>query len=392
MKILYHHRIASKDGQYVHVEELTRALSERGHEIIMAAPPLAEKSEFGHDGGLVSTLKRHLPPMLYETAEFAYNQVAYRRLARLIRLHRPDFIYERYQLFMPAGVWAARRFRLPLILEVNAPIFRERARYDGIALNRLAVWSERYVWRRADHILPVTRVLADEVRKAGVEGERISVIPNGIDPNRFASAPSSGEAKARLGLSGRLVLGFTGFVREWHGLESVLEVMAVRHEQPLHLLLVGDGPARASLESRARSLGIADRLTLTGIVGRDQIADHVAAFDIALQPAVVSYASPLKLFEYMVLGRAIVAPDQPNMREVLTADRDALLFPPNSKEGLAEAVARLCDDRELRERLGQGAMETIRRCGYTWAANAERVEQIAGRLIGRSIKGGRPGA
>lgn len=381
MKILYHHRIASKDGQYVHVEELVRALERRGNEIVMAAPAVAAEAEFGHDGGMVATLKRALPRALYESAEFSYAVVAYRRLARLIRIHRPDVIYERYQLFMPAGIWAARRFGVPLILEINAPIFRERACYDGIALRRLAAWSERHVWNRADHVLPVTRVLAEEVQAAGVPENRLSVIPNGIDPDRFASAPSVEEAKARLGLSGRLVLGFTGFVREWHGLETILDVMGSRRDQPLHLLLVGDGPARASLESRARELGIADRLTLTGVVDRDRVAEHVAAFDIALQPAVVSYASPLKLFEYMILGRAIIAPDQPNIREVLEDGRDALLFPVDRKEGIGHAVARLCDDEALRLRLGAEAKRTIERQGFTWDRNAARVEEIAGRLV-----------
>jgi glycosyltransferase involved in cell wall biosynthesis len=92
---------------------------------------------------------------------------------------------------------------------------------------------------------------------------------------------------------------------------------------------VGDGPARAAIESLTESLGIPDRVTVTGIIDRDEVARYVGVFDIALQPDVVEYASPLKLFEYMALGKAIIAPDRANIREILTHGRDALLFDPD---------------------------------------------------------------
>jgi glycosyltransferase involved in cell wall biosynthesis len=117
-------------------------------------------------------------------------------------------------------------------------------------------------------------------------------------------------------------------------------------------------------------------LTITGIVGRDQVAAHVAAFDIALQPAVVDYASPLKLFEYMALGRPVVAPAQPNIMEVLTNEEDAILFDPRDPRGLACAVERLCRDAGLRRRIGDAARRTIQSRRLTWADNAKRVTEL----------------
>ena len=109
MRILYHHRTRSKDGQFVHIEEMIHALRVQGHEVIIAAPPSIENEEFGADAGAVALLKRWLPKWFYEIAELGYSLVAYRRLAKAIRAHKPDCIYERYNLFLPAGVWAARR-------------------------------------------------------------------------------------------------------------------------------------------------------------------------------------------------------------------------------------------------------------------------------------------
>jgi glycosyltransferase involved in cell wall biosynthesis len=212
------------------------------------------------------------------------------------------------------------------------------------------------------------------VRAAGVAPERILVVPNAIDPARFMHQPDANSAKAALGLSGKLVLGFTGFVRDWHGLDAVLDWMAnPAVPANVHFLLVGEGPALSSLKEQAERLNIADRITFAGLVDRDTVARMVAAFDIALQPKSVEYASPLKLFEYMALGKAIVAPDQENIREVLEPNRSALLFDPSKPESLTAAIATLAADESLRARLGKEARNAIDARGYTWSKNAERV-------------------
>src|SRR5690606_15787114 len=99
-----------------------------------------------------------------------------------------------------------------------------------------------YVWNTADCALPVTEVLARYVRDAGVPGNRITVIHNGIDLKHFDRAPTNREARLKLGLSARLVLGFVGFVRAWHGLDKVIEFLTLEPAEDLHLLVVGDGP------------------------------------------------------------------------------------------------------------------------------------------------------
>jgi len=387
MKILYHHRIRSKDGQYVHVEEMIGALRALGHEVVVVAPAAMEKQEFGSDAGLVAWMKRYLPKWVYELLELLYAVLAYFRLQRAFLEHRPDCLYERYNLFLPAGIWLKRRYGLPMLLEVNSPLYQERARYDGISLKRLAYWSQRYVWRGADYLLPVTRVLGDLVCAEGVPEARIRVIHNGINPQRFSGAPETEAAKCALGLQGMMVLGFTGFVRDWHGLDRVIDLIARdAADSARHLLVVGDGPARIGLEARARHLGISGRVTFTGIIGRDEVARYVAAFDIALQPAVVAYASPLKLFEYLMLGRAIVAPAQPNIQEILSDGKNAVLFDPEQPGAMAAAIERVSWDGELRRRIAAGARASIAEQRLTWQCNATRVSQLFDELLAKRTR------
>ncbi len=387
MKILYHHRIRSKDGQYVHLEELVSALRAIGHEVRIVGPDAVGHAAFGSDAGIVAWMKRRLPRALYELVEWAYGFVAGRRLTKAIRSFEPDVLYERYNLFSTSGVRARVRFGLPMLLEVNAPIYDERKRFDGIALDRLARATEAEAWGGADVVLPVTDALAAIVRETTGPKQRVEVIPNGINLEHFAGPFDTDAVRRRWKLDGRVVLGFTGFVREWHGLDRVIDAIAKDGaEHPRMLFIVGDGPARASLEARAAALGIASRVVFTGVVPREDVPAHVSTFDIALQPAVVPYASPLKLFEYLALGRAIVAPDQPNIREVLDDGVNALLFDCDDPDGLTNAIERLNGDELLRERLARGAVQTIGRRGLTWQRNAERVTALFDRLL---IAGGR---
>lgn len=372
MKILYSHRTKSSDGQAVHIRSLTEALMRRGCALDIVGPEEAARPLDAQAG---VGLRRFLPPAIHEAAELAYSVPAYWRLAARARAFTPDVIYERYNLFYQSGVRLARAEGLPLLLEVNAPLAEERARHGRLALKSLAQWSEHSIWRAADRVLPVTQALADDVAAAGVAPERITVIPNGVE-KEFLKEHDPLPVRARHGLEGKIVLGFTGFVRDWHGLDRVVSYLGERRREDLAVLIVGDGDARASLERQANSLGVDKAVIFTGVVQRDAVPEHLAAFDIALQPAVTPYASPLKLFEYMAAGRAIIAPDMANIREVVD-ESAAMLVAEADNKALFGALDALVNDAGLRARFGAAARAALVRQGFTWDENARRVEEIA---------------
>jgi glycosyltransferase involved in cell wall biosynthesis len=321
---------------------------------------------------------------VHEALELSYSLIAYLRLRRACLVHNPDILYERANLFLLAGVWIKRRFGLPYLLEVNAPLSLERNNHGGIYLNRLARWSEETAWRNADYVLPVSNVLADHIRRAKVPDERIVVVPNAINLERFNAPLDGTSAKKGLDLEGRTVLGFVGYLRSWHRLDRVTDLLERNDGNNLHFLVIGDGPGLPALRRQVRARGVSERVTFLGPQPRDDMSGLISAFDIALQPGVTAYASPLKTYEYMTLGRAIVAPDTPNMREILSHGETALLFDPDSTTAFVQAVERLVGDPALRGKLGGSARTAIVDQDLTWDNTARRVVALAQRITGPS--------
>jgi len=226
----------------------------------------------------------------------------------------------------------------------------------------------------------VTGVLRDMLLEMGVERERLLVTPNGVDLAAYdhADVPAvRAAARLDLGLPGErdeeVVLGFVGYYRDWHRLDVVLAAMAEPGLEHARLVLIGEGPAREALEAEAARLDLTSRVHFSGVRPHARIPSLLPAFDVALVPAINAYASPLKLHEYMAAALPVVAPDQPNLREVLTDGENGLLIPAGDADALASAVLGLAREPGRRAALGRAARRTIETEDLTWSGNARRV-------------------
>jgi glycosyltransferase involved in cell wall biosynthesis len=369
----------------VHIEELVTAFRKAGHQVLIGGPSFYAQANFRGESKLLSVMRRWLPRALLEVAELMYNIPAFLRLRTGYRRFEPELIYERYSLYYVAGLLLKKCNHIPYYLEVNSPLAAERARFGGLALDRFALFLERLVWRSADRIFVVTEVLKQLVVATGVMSEKVTVIPNGVDRDTLeheSYRPSHGDT---------VTLGFIGFIRDWHGLDIVLDALATNRDSgPVRFVIVGDGPARPALERQVAKLGIAELVRFVGIQQRQSIQTLIREFDIALQPKAVAYASPLKIFEYMACGRAIVAPDQPNIREILTHGETAILFDPDEPGALWRAIRLLAADPKLRERLGRAARYAVDRYDYTWQGNAAKITMAVETDFAATVTAKRP--
>jgi len=382
MKVLYHHRTRGADAQGVHIRALTGALRSLGHQVRIVSlarqqNPASAPAPTRTRGG-PSLLGRAIPHWLYELIALGYNLPAFVVLAFAVLRDRPDLIYERYALFNVSGLWVARLFRIPFLLEVNAPLSLEHREHGDLVMHGLAERIERWLCRSATRTVVVTAAMGRIFEQGGVPAQKLLVMPNGVDRERFHPRVDGGEVRRERELEDGFVVGFVGWIRPWHGVDRLIDAVAILAPEfpELRLLLVGDGPAVPDLRARVRRLGIGERVQFTGALPAEQVPAHVAAMDVAVQPDVTDYASPIKLFEYLALARPVIAPAKPNITEVVDDGDSALLFEPGSTEQLADCIRRLHEDEHLRSHIAARGAALIDERGYDWEANARRVVEI----------------
>lgn len=396
LRILYHHRIRAEDGQAVHVREVIGALRRAGHEVLecalvqKAVPMAASDAPATSSAGFWRRLS--LPRSVVERLEVAYNFQGRRMLRAAAAAFRPDVIYERHALHCRVGLDVARQTGVPLLLEVNSPMTDEMRDLGLLRLPRRALQTERLTLAGADRVLAVTQALGDRLVELGAARERLRIVHNGVDVERFGPKAKAQAAAMRqeLGLAaGAFVLGFIGYARPWHRLDLVVDLMTRPGFGDLHLWVAGSGPALPSLVAQATRLGTLDRCHFLGAVPASAVPAHACAFDVALIPAINAYASPLKLFDSLAAGVPTIAPDQPNLREVVEHGRTAALYRPGDGEDLGAKLRMLMDDAALRRRIGEAGRKLVGEGGYTWADNAARIEAIAREAIAeRKQRGG----
>jgi glycosyltransferase involved in cell wall biosynthesis len=282
---------------------------------------------------------------------------------------------------------------VPLVTEYNGSEVWE-ARHWGrpMKYEALSTRIERLNLRASHLVTVVSRPLADEVQALGVEPERVLVNPNGVEPDVYRPDIDASEVRRRYALDGRVVIGFIGTFGPWHGAEVLAEAFArllqtdpgVRER--VRLLWIGDGERLPQVKQILAAGGALDESSFTGLVPQTEGPRFLAACDIFASPHAPNadgsafFGSPTKLFEYMSMGRGIVASRLDQIGEVLDHGRTALLVPPSDPQALAAALGALIVDAGLRNRLGDEARrEVIRR--YSWREHVRRtVDALKARL------------
>lgn len=293
---------------------------------------------------------------------------------------RPDFIYQRYSRFSLAGVEASLRTGLPLFLEYNGSEVWVGRHWDKVGMLGLLERFERVNLAAAARIFVVSEVEQRNLLRAGVGAEKIVVNPNGVDPEHFRPHIGGESVRQELGIeTDETLVGFVGSFGPWHGVLALAEAIKLMPQAArVRFLLVGSGTLRDEVEKSLREANALSRVIFTGSVSHERVPQLLDACDVLASPHVPLadgsefFGSPTKLFEYMAMGKGIVASRLGQIGEVLTHEETALLVEPGDARQLSEAIVQLMNSRDLRERLGAAARAAaIAR--HTWEHNAGRV-------------------
>ena len=326
----------------------------------------------------VITAKRR-PHFLSGAILLSYNFVFVRAVERYLARSRPRFLYQRHCAFSIAGALLSRRLSVPLILEYNGSEEWMANHWDPNPLRSWIRWCEEVTLRSAARIMVVSTVLRDDLVERGIRPDRIRVNPNAVDPDYFYPGRGRETGRKELGVGPEDVLiGFVGSFSLWHGIEMLQRAIAtlLHGAQPcrLRFVLIGDGLLHGEMRSALAAYEKTHEVIFTGPLPREKVAEYLDASDILVSPHIPMpdgsrfFGSPTKIFEYMAMGKGIVASRLDQLAEVLEHDRTAVLVTPGNTDELAEAILRLALDPEKRAVLGSAARRAAveRHC---WSAN-----------------------
>lgn len=372
--VITNSRIPSLTANSIQAMKVCQALAQLEHEICLVAPRETEPA--GWDAlashyGLTTPFEIVWLPSVPALKRYDYTLYA----IRFARKRKPDLVYTWLLNPAVAALWLG----WPVILEMHAEV-----------TGRLGPWLMRRFWHAATRkrMLVTTRPLRDAIETvAGIrfpEGT-VQIAPNGVDLKQYKTLPGAAEARRQLGLPEGPTAGFTGHIYPGRGADLLFELASRMPD--VHFLWVGGKPDQVSYWRRRLAEAGAANVTMTGFVENSRLPLYQSAADVLLMPYgrsisassgqdIAGVINPMKMFDYMAAGRAILSADLPVIHEVLN-EANAVFCEPGDVAAWEENLRELLADVPRRQALGRQAQKDV--AGYTWLARAERAIEGFGR-------------
>ena len=418
MNILFHHRTRGKGAEGVHIRGVVKGLRQLGHRVAILSLPGAEpeaeaqpstdiasqtatsesqananvsahaaKSSSSQENAesksgspsLASRLTeatKYVPEFVFELIEILFNLVSLLRIRKAVKTHATTMIYERYSLFLFSTVWWAKRHNIPVVLEINDSCLVHRVRplfFKGIARK-----FERWIFQNATGLVFISTQFKQTSERAYGTIAPCVVSPNGADLDAFQPNPSRRQAlRKELKIDDKLVLGYVGAFVHWHGIDWFVEDIASKlADYPnVVLLLVGDGVCFEPIKQAVKQNNIQHQVLLPGRVPHELIADYIDAMDYGILPDSNDYGSPMKLFEFMAMGKGMVAPDFSPVAEVVKDGKTSWLFPANDRAQCINTTLELTRRPDELKTVGEQARRYIE-AERQWRHNAEQLMSL----------------
>ncbi|MFM7234460.1 MAG: glycosyltransferase family 4 protein [Flavobacteriales bacterium] len=388
MKILYfsphpHINMAAPSGPGTHIREIIAGFEAQGHNVVRLIAGGETASAHSRTIAFKQSLwKRFIPSILWETLRDMQMILSDRKIEKqlnaLIDKENPDLLYERSCYGMGAGMRAARKAGLRYVVEMNAPYPEEKKAMQGPSLlNFLGTRHERNQVHGAYRTIVVSSAMKKYlVEKTNVSPDAIIVVANAVNPDHIRiDAGNAEEIKSNLGLSGQhRVIGFVGSIFPYHGVDLMIEAFSiVAGEHPTaRMLIVGDGEILPALKKRSELLQIDNKVIFTGNVSHSAVYTYLSLMDIAVMARSNWYGSPVKIFEYGAMQKAIIAPNVIPVTDVMENGVHGLLIS-DSTEELTEAL------RFLIEKPGEG--HRMAKCFHDKVMTEHTWKQVAKQIL-----------
>lgn len=370
-------------GSVSHVKGMVGAFLRAGFRVVYISDAYLESLPLEVEQVVIPPIK--LLDFFDEFQLLCFNlQLLYRK-REFLKNFRPSLIYQRHSVFNFVGGSIAHKSKIPSILEVNASEVWVKRNWSRLFLHDLAERCEALAFRTSDTYAVISKNVREQISSYGLAKNKFILTPNGVDPSQFHPRTDGSPIRKQYRMQDKIVVGFIGSFTKWHGVETLYAAArsTVQRTDKYRFLFMGDGDLKTQLEQQARKDHITRKLIFTGMIPQRDAPVYLAACDILVSPhlgfedGTKFFGSPTKLFEYMAMGKAIIASNLEQIGEVIIDQVNGLQMQPGNAQQLSDLIMKLAGSRTLRERLGQRARKDVID-NYTWDINVQRIVQSIG--------------
>ena len=385
MKVLYysphpHLHIEDQTGYGTHMREMIAAFEELGHEVkfLIAGEQTirsqASATSMQKPSRLKPILKAIIPNIIWESVKdlalIRLDRASGEKLAELAANFQPDVIYQRSHYGMVSGVQVARNFGIHHVLEVNSPNVDERIRLSGASLlAQHARKRDTWTFNHSDHVVVVSTYLA-EYLKIDQIAQKWSVTPNAIRKGQELESTLEVSRESLNIETSAFLLGFVGSIFPWHGVDLIIDaIQQLQGEgKDVQALIVGDGEIRGTLEENVRTLRLSNYIHFTGTVPHKDTFAYTRLCDALVMPKSNAYGSPVKIFEYGLIGKPCIVPNVAPVNEVFKHGQHGWVADSNA-EAIVTAIKLVIESPAKAEKCAENWLKKVT-ARHAWQANA----------------------
>jgi len=373
MKILYFfisHPAEGFQSFNIHIMEFMDSANKiPGIEVIPGFPLKKSQRDLEPELKLFHQIKYFIPRFLKDLLGLGYNLVYGYRALKRIKTERPDLILFRnnFNNIYPFLVNAFLSKPLPVVLEVNTPHSYERAQFGQLYFEKLCWLLEKWVWKKASGIFTVSEAQKKLLTSWGVPANKIISIHNGVNLDLFKKQEKKADDLIRI--------LFVGSFRVYHGLHWIIPLacnLKNKTRKRFKFIIIGKGEELPAFKQNVKKHNGSDLFEIKGFVPYEEVPNAITEAHIGFMGDFTSYGSPIKLFEYMAGGLALLMPRKAPILEILKENEDALFFDVGDALEFQDQLMVLINDRGKRSEMGRRVRAKVEK-DYTWDRNAESV-------------------
>lgn len=365
-------------GLFTTFYETVKSFNKLGIETVWAhSGPLRKPEGTKYYEVNYNNLLRNLPeiPLLF------YNYKSEKELLKIIEIEKPDLIYH-FQAFFNYKIKNIKdKTGIPVFMQLEGILQWVKSNWGKTYFPDLLRKIEIESWRGVDEFFTVSNFVKNQLSEFGIDKSRISVITSKADTEHFNPDVDGSKIRDKYHIDGTLIT-FLGTFGKWHGIEFLIDAAPkiFANIPDAKIMLIGDGELRGKIDEKIDALGIRDKIIMTGLVDLSFVPQYLAASDILVSPCIPNdkgefINSPVKIFEYLAMGKPLVASDIGQQKEIIKDGQNGLLFKTFDENEFVSKIKLLNSDNELKHKLSLAARKDAIE-NYDWKNNRDIILDV----------------